>query len=242
MYLRWWPPLAVHPLRWREAPPDLPTASFPPQALGHVSQLKKELADKEHQLSVKPTEKAADNELSWLNVLSQETGENVWERINLQKALFELEETNKRNRMELQHLDDAIARPQVNEKDYALFQALTSRRQVILDNICDNDEAGASYRKGMNNVELQIEMESLRSLWNILYGTGLNQKQILKFAAKQGLTVEGCPLPSLSPDVAMPHGRLPPFMSFPSPQSQSSSSPSSCFFQQGFSTMSVLKN
>uniref|UniRef100_A0A453LWX4 Kinesin-like protein n=1 Tax=Aegilops tauschii subsp. strangulata TaxID=200361 RepID=A0A453LWX4_AEGTS len=114
---------------------------------GEVSQLKKELADKEHQLSVKPTEKAADNELSWLNVLSQETGENVQERINLQKALFELEETNKRNRMELQHLDGAIARPQVNEKDYTVLQALTSRRQVILDNIRDNDEAGAGYRK-----------------------------------------------------------------------------------------------
>jgi kinesin family protein 18/19 len=84
-----------------------------------VSQLKKELAEKEHQLSVKPTEKAADNELSWLNILSQETGENVQERINLQKALFELEETNKRNRMELQHLDDAIARQQV---DYSPIQ------------------------------------------------------------------------------------------------------------------------
>ncbi|KAE8815014.1 Kinesin-like protein KIF19 [Hordeum vulgare] len=165
---------------------------------GDVSQLKKELADKEHQLSVKPTGKVADNELSWPNVLSQETGENVQERTILQKALFELEETNKRNQMELQHLDGAIARPQVNEKDYALFQALTSRRQVILDNIRDNDEAGAGYRKGMDNAELQIEMamrdqvihnqrESLRSLWNILYGTGLNQKQIMKLAAKQGL-------------------------------------------------------
>ncbi len=81
--------------------------------------MKKELAEKEHQLSVKPTEKAADNELSWLNILSQETGENVQERINLQKALFELEETNKRNRMELQHLDDAIARQQV---DYSPIQ------------------------------------------------------------------------------------------------------------------------
>lgn len=78
--------------------------------------MKKELAEKEHQLSVKPTEKAADSELSWLNVLSQETGENVQERINLQKALFELEETNKRNRMELQHLDDSIARHQVNDQ------------------------------------------------------------------------------------------------------------------------------
>ncbi|XP_051178034.1 kinesin-like protein KIN-8B [Lolium perenne] len=258
-----------------------------------VSQLKKELADKEHQLTVKPAEKAADSELSWLNVLSQETGENVQERINLQKALFELEETNKHNRMELQHLDGAIARPQVNEKDYTVLQALTSRRQVILDNIRDNDEAGAGYRKdielnesrrrqlqdmieeatsnngnktylqilsqyrllGMSNAELQIEMamrdqvihnqrESLRSLWNILYGTGLNQKQILKLAAKQGLTIDGCPLPSSSPDVTtspsfLHHGRIPPFMSFPSPQSQSS--PSSCFFQQGFSTMSVMK-
>ncbi|CAM0876484.1 unnamed protein product [Alopecurus aequalis] len=262
---------------------------------GEVSQLKKELADKEHQLSVKPTEKAADNELSWLNILSQETGENVQERINLQKALFEIEETNKHNRMELQHLDGAIARSQVNGKDYTVLQALTSRRQVILDNIRDNDEAGAGYRKdielnesrrrqlqdmieeatsnngnrtylqilsqyrllGMSNAELQIEMamrdqvihnqrESLRSLWNMLYGTGLNQKQIMKLAAKQGLTVEGCPLPSSSPDVTtspsfLPHGRLPLFMSFPSPQSQSSS-PSSYIFQQGFSTMSVLKN
>ncbi|KAL5210172.1 hypothetical protein ABZP36_005795 [Zizania latifolia] len=260
-----------------------------------VSRLKKELAEKEHQLSVKPTEKAADNELSWLNILSQETGENVQERINLQKALFELEETNKRNRMELQHLDDAIARQQVKERDTTVLQALISRRQVILDNIRDNDEAGAGYRKdielnegrrrqlqdmieeatsnngnrtylhilsqyrllGMNNAELQIEMamrdqvihnqrEALRSLWSILYGTGLNQKQILKLATKQGLTIEGCPLPVSCPDVTTPppfppQGRLSPFMSFPSPQSQTYS-PSACFVQHGFSTMSFLRN
>lgn len=69
----------------------------------------------EHQLNTKPTEKATDSELSWLNVyvLIQETCENVQELINLQKALFELEETNKHNRIELQHIDDAIARHQV---------------------------------------------------------------------------------------------------------------------------------
>lgn len=75
--------------------------------------MKKELAEKESQLSVKPVEKAADDELSWLNILSHETSENVQERINLQKASFELEETNLRNRLELQHLDDAIAKEQV---------------------------------------------------------------------------------------------------------------------------------
>ncbi|XP_059624512.1 kinesin-like protein KIN-8B isoform X2 [Cornus florida] len=112
-----------------------------------VFQLKKELAEKESQLSAKPAENAVDNELSGLNVLSQETSENVQERINLQKALFELEETNTRNRTELQQLDDAIAKQQAIEKDGAAVQALRARRQVILDNIRDNDEAGVQYRK-----------------------------------------------------------------------------------------------
>lgn len=79
-----------------------------------VFRLKKELAEKESQLSMKPADKAADDELSWLNVLSHEISENVQERINLQKALFELEETNLHNRTELQHLDESIANMQVN--------------------------------------------------------------------------------------------------------------------------------
>ena len=77
-----------------------------------VFRLRKELAAKESQLSLKPAEIAADD-MSWLNVLSHEISENVQERINLQKALFELEETNLHNRTELQHLDDAIAKQQV---------------------------------------------------------------------------------------------------------------------------------
>ncbi|ONK74518.1 uncharacterized protein A4U43_C03F7200 [Asparagus officinalis] len=118
-----------------------------------VCQLRKELAKKDFQLSVKPFEKAADDELSWLNILSHETSENVQERINLQKALFELEETNLRNRIELQHLDDAIAKQQVTEKNGTIVQAFRSRRQVILDNIRDNDEAGATYKKDIEENE-----------------------------------------------------------------------------------------
>lgn len=167
-----------------------------------VCRLKKELAEKESQLSVRTNDKAAaDDELSWLNVLSCETSENVQERINLQKALFELEETNIRNRTELQQLDDAIAKQQVHfsniccdcnklvldhryvymstyilaaifplrstssdctwkffmlsllsqaiEKDGTVVDALRARRQLILDNIRDNDEAGINYRKVM---------------------------------------------------------------------------------------------
>ncbi|KAK3011182.1 hypothetical protein RJ639_011461 [Escallonia herrerae] len=120
-----------------------------------VCRLKKELAEKESQLSTKPTEKAVNDELPWLNELSQETSENVQERINLQKALFELEETNLRNRTELQHLDDAVAKQQAIENEGAVVQALRARRQVILDNIRDNDETGINYQKEIEANEMR---------------------------------------------------------------------------------------
>ncbi|XP_020598255.1 kinesin-like protein KIN-8B [Phalaenopsis equestris] len=82
-----------------------------------VCRLRKELAEKES-LNVKPVEITSNDEISWLNALSQETSENVQERINLQKALFELEETNLRNRTELQHLDDAITKNKVRDLAY----------------------------------------------------------------------------------------------------------------------------
>ncbi|CAI9110537.1 OLC1v1010585C3 [Oldenlandia corymbosa var. corymbosa] len=204
-----------------------------------VSRLRKELSEKESQLSAKPSEKAADDEISWLNSLSQETSENVQERINLQKALFEIEEINLRNRTELQQLDDAIAKQQDIEKDGAVVQALRVRRQVILDNIRDNDELGVHYKKeiesnekrrcqlqnmieeaisnngnktylrilsqyrllGIANTELQFEMamrdqvinnqrEAFKNLWNLLVSLGLDEKQIMELAAKQGMTIE----------------------------------------------------
>jgi len=76
-----------------------------------VSQLRRELADKESQLSARnpEKEKSADDELSWLDVLSHDINENVEEIINLQKALFELEDMNLHNRLELQQLDELIA-------------------------------------------------------------------------------------------------------------------------------------
>ncbi|PSR87873.1 Kinesin-like protein [Actinidia chinensis var. chinensis] len=218
-----------------------------------VCRLKKELAEKESQLCAKPSEKAVDDELSWLNLLSQETSENVQERINLQKALFELEETNLRNRTELQHLDDAIAKQQAIENDGAVVQALRARRQVILDNIRDNDETGVNYQReieanekgrcelqamieegisnngnktylrilsqyrllGMANTELQFEVgmrdqiinnqrEVHRNLWNLLMSLGLDEKQIMELAAKQGITIEDW---TMTPHLELPNRR-----------------------------------
>ncbi|KAL3813734.1 hypothetical protein ACJIZ3_015002 [Penstemon smallii] len=127
-----------------------------------VGRLRKELAEKESQLNAKPTERDVDDEMSWLNKLSQETGENVQERINLQKALIEIEETNLRNRKELQHLDDAIAKQQVIENDGTVVQALQARRQVILDNIRDNDELGLNYKKEIEaNEKCRCQLQAM---------------------------------------------------------------------------------
>ncbi|KAJ4714630.1 Kinesin-like protein [Melia azedarach] len=251
-----------------------------------VCRLKKELAEKESQLSVKPAERAADDELSWLNILSHEISENVQERINLQKALFELEETNLHIRAELQHLDDSIAKQQTSENDEAVVEALRARRQVILDNIRENDETGVNYQKeieaneshrselqqmideaisnngnktylrilsqyrilGMANIELQLEMamrdqvihnqrEAQRNLWNLLMGSGIDEKRLLDLAAKQGVTIEDLPMAShvglpdrkMSPNLA--YGRYNPTIGC-SPCIGRSYSRSSCIFQQ----------
>ncbi|KAL6507467.1 Kinesin-like protein KIN-8B [Orobanche gracilis] len=154
---------------------------------GEVSRLRKELSEKESQLYAKPTEKAPDDEISCLNTLSQETSENVQERINLQKALIELEETNLRNRKELQHLDDAIAKQQVTENDGAVVQALQARRQVILDNIRDNDELGVGYQKEIEaNEQRKCQLqdmidEAIRNNGNKTYLGILSQYKLLEF-------------------------------------------------------------
>ncbi|XP_076932544.1 kinesin-like protein KIN-8B isoform X1 [Bidens hawaiensis] len=241
-----------------------------------VSQLKTQLAEKETQLNTKPTERPVDDELSWLNTLSLETSENVQERINLQKAVFELEETNLRNRTELQHLDDGIAKQQAIENDGTVVQALMLRRQLVLDNIRDNDETGVIYQKeieanekrrcqlqemideaisnnanktylrilsqyrllGMTNTELQFEMamrdqvihnqrETQRNLWNLLMGLGLDEKQLLKLAAKQGITIEDW---AMTPQLGLPN-MWKPGHERSSRASQSYANPSRTFLQ-----------
>nr|GMD49687.1 kinesin-like protein KIN-8B [Ipomoea batatas] len=153
-----------------------------------VSQLRKEVADKESQLNAKPTEKNMDDELSWLDMLSHETSENVHDRINLQKALFEVEEINIRNRTELQHLDDAIAREQAIEREGAVVLALRARRQIILDNIRDNDELGVNYQKEIEanekhrcQVQAMIE-EAINNNGNKTYLRILSQYRFLGMA------------------------------------------------------------
>ena len=47
--------------------------------------------------------------LAWIDNLVQEVNENIEERINLQKALFELEDINVCNQYELQNLEEMLS-------------------------------------------------------------------------------------------------------------------------------------
>ncbi|KAH7404464.1 hypothetical protein KP509_15G026700 [Ceratopteris richardii] len=119
-----------------------------------VCLLRKELEEKEVQLNGRATGKSKEDRLSWFDTLSCDINENVEERINLQKALFELEDKNTHNHSELEQLDSEIAKYQKDEK-IGIVEALMERRKLVLDNIRDNDEVGAVYRKEIEQNEAQ---------------------------------------------------------------------------------------
>lgn len=149
-----------------------------------VSLLRKELEEKEVQLNGLSTGKIHDDGLSWLDTLSCDINENVEDRINLQKALFELEDKNSHNHCELQQLDNQIAKLQRDE-DTKIVEALTERRKLVLDNIRDNDEAGAVYRQEIEQNEAQrkdlqdIIEKAISSNSNTTYLRILSQYRLL---------------------------------------------------------------
>ncbi len=49
-----------------------------------------------------------DELLGWIDALVQEMNENIEERINLQKGLFEIEDANLYNKYELKQLDEFL--------------------------------------------------------------------------------------------------------------------------------------
>ncbi|KAJ7546786.1 hypothetical protein O6H91_08G054500 [Diphasiastrum complanatum] len=120
-----------------------------------VSQLRRELAEKETILNSRTPDKTSNDELSWLDALSHDINENVEERVNLQKALFELEDMNTRNRAELQRLDELIAEQQSYDGESKNLNELVEHRQAVLDNIRDNDEASTHYQEDIELNEAQ---------------------------------------------------------------------------------------
>ena len=121
-----------------------------------VKQLKNELSTKN--LGVSRQSESDDNERSFLDLLSNEINENIEERINLQKALFELEDINVQNRYELHHVDEQLeAMKGMSEDDKlktgSLYAQLLDRRQLVLESVRDNEESGLRYRAEIESNE-----------------------------------------------------------------------------------------
>jgi len=126
---------------------------------------------------------------SWLDELSEDINENVEERINLQKALFELEDMNIQNKCELVALDDRMNElghlppcpldapggggrssglgPETSSESVGALpgiggnevDVLKDRRINIVENIRDNKEAGLRYR-----ADIEINEQSRRAI------------------------------------------------------------------------------
>lgn len=109
-------------------------------------------------LDEKPsTASSVDDQLSWIDNLATEINENVEERINLQKALFELEDVNICNNFELKNVEDHLTATDLNIEEVSQWK---EKRQNILDNIDENEEAGTRYRQDIEANEksrLQIQ-------------------------------------------------------------------------------------
>eukprot|EP00210_Caulerpa_lentillifera_P004659 g4444.t1 len=105
--------------------------------MNEVQALKTRLEDKT------ATATAVDDQLSWIDSLASEINENVEERINLQKALFELEDVNVCNKFELKNINDYLEASDLTHDEQ---MELSDRKQNILENIRENEEAGAKYR------------------------------------------------------------------------------------------------
>jgi len=91
-------------------------------------------------------------QMKWLDDLSSEINENTEERINLQKALFELEDTNVCNKCELQHLENYLQSGQPSEMEAMEVQ---ERISAMKANVADNEDTGLRYRADIEANEAQ---------------------------------------------------------------------------------------
>mmetsp|Transcript_11268 Transcript_11268/g.28907 ORF Transcript_11268/g.28907 Transcript_11268/m.28907 type:complete len:941 (+) Transcript_11268:278-3100(+) len=126
-----------------------------------IDNLQTEVQQLKNQLEQQPTPSEAETareetqdqiQMKWLDNLSSELNENTEERINLQKALYELEDMNVCIKCELQQLENYL------QSGLASRDETTEARERIQGmkaNIIDNEEAGLRYRADIEANENQ---------------------------------------------------------------------------------------
>eukprot|EP01023_Acetabularia_acetabulum_P049398 TRINITY_DN5272_c0_g3_i1.p1 TRINITY_DN5272_c0_g3~~TRINITY_DN5272_c0_g3_i1.p1 ORF type:complete len:807 (-),score=147.37 TRINITY_DN5272_c0_g3_i1:260-2680(-) len=81
--------------------------------------------------------------MAWLDSLANEINENVEERINLQKALYELEDTNVQNKLLVQHLEEVMTFEHPSSQAH---RESRKQKEDLFESIKENEEAGFKLR------------------------------------------------------------------------------------------------
>lgn len=121
-----------------------------------VARLKTQLANKEAVARTSQSTMGGIGSFSetWLDALSDDINENVDERINIQKALFELEDINAQNVYERSALRRRLAEVTEKNPNDPARRKLRGRIDDIDETIRANESLGAKYRKDIDANEL----------------------------------------------------------------------------------------
>ena len=121
-----------------------------------VARLKTQLANKEAVARTSQSTMGGVGSFSetWLDALSDDINENVDERINIQKALFELEDINAQNVYERSALRRRLAEVKEKNPNDPARRKLRGRIDDIDETIRANESLGAKYRKDIDANEL----------------------------------------------------------------------------------------
>lgn len=124
-----------------------------------VARLKTQLANRESipRTSQPTTSGSGSFSETWLDALSDDINENVDERINIQKALFELEDINAQNVYERSALKRRLLEITEKNPNDAERRNLRGRVEAIDETIRENESLGAKYRKDIEANELVRE-------------------------------------------------------------------------------------
>ncbi|CAI5476682.1 unnamed protein product [Closterium sp. Yama58-4] len=163
-----------------------------------VSMLKGQLAEQAATSSTNPV--ADPSGTSWLDDISRQLNENVQERINMQKAMCELNECLKRAGDEVCRLDQKIAILQ-NEDVSTKLDELRHQRAAIVESMCENEELKLLYSKSVEMTEMQFQLalrdqliaeksSAMNSLWMLLQASDIDIEQLLDAAVQKGVSLD----------------------------------------------------
>lgn len=126
-----------------------------------VARLKTQLANKEASITNERLSQVSQNAASvtesWLDALSDDINENVEERINIEKALFELEDINAQNLYERSSLKHRLIGVTEKNPHDPNRKVLKGRIDSIDETIRENEALGAKYRKDIDANEVVRE-------------------------------------------------------------------------------------